>query len=52
MVLAKKQSSPLPTKGLAFADIDEEGALAAAKESKNTAKDASFKVISVKVYST
>lgn len=36
-------------KGVAFADINEEGALAAAEESKKFAKDASFKAIAVKV---
>ena len=36
-------------KGVALADINEEGALAAAEESKKCAKDASFKAIAVKV---
>ena len=34
---------------MVFADINEEGALAAAEESKKFAKDASFKAIAVKV---
>lgn len=34
---------------MAFADINKEGALAAAEESKKLAKDASFKAIAVKV---
>ena len=35
--------------GVAFADINEEGALAAAEESKKFAENASFKAIAVKV---
>ena len=36
-------------KGVAFADINEEGALAAAEESKKLAENANFKAIAVKV---